>query len=67
MPLPAESLTPRSSDEEIKAAIAESIALCIEEGKEQDQCVAIAYSMAREATGKGKVRLALAGEERKVQ
>ena len=61
MPLPAESLTAKSSDDDIKAAISESIRMCMEEGgREQDQCIAMAYSMARQATGKGKTRLALA-------
>ena len=60
MPLPAESLSPTSSDEEIKAAISESIKLCMEEGgREQDQCIAMAYSMAKKSTSKTKTRLAL--------
>jgi len=53
MPLPAEGLTPQSTPEEIQAAISDSIKQCMDEGsREQDQCVAMAYSMARRATGK---------------
>lgn len=52
MPLPTEGLTPDSSDEEIKAAIAGTIAQLIQEGRERDQAVAIAFDTARRATGK---------------
>ena len=52
MPLPVEGLTPNSSDEEIKKAISDSIAQCVNEGKEQDMCVAMTYNMAKGATGK---------------
>jgi len=38
MPLPAQNLNPKSSDDEISAAISESIAQCMEEGgREQNQ------------------------------
>ena len=53
MPLPAESLTKDSSDDQVKKAVSESIAACMEEGgRSQEQCVAMAYSMARKATGR---------------
>lgn len=65
MPMPAEGLTPSSTDEEIKAAISASIKQCMEEGgREQKQCIAMAYSMARTATKKGGVRVALAAKEK---
>lgn len=51
MPLPAETLTPNSTDEEISMAISESIKMCVAEGKDQKQCAAMAYDMARRATG----------------
>ena len=52
MPLVAQSLTDTSTDKEIQAAISASIAKCVEEGRPQDQCAAIAYRYAEEATGK---------------
>lgn len=52
MPLPAENLTPDSSAADIRLAISESIKKCMEEGRPQDQCAAMAYDMARKATGK---------------
>lgn len=52
MPLPVESLTPESDVPSIRAAIGKSIGMCIKEGKEQQQCAAIAYDIAREKTGK---------------
>ncbi len=52
MPLPAESLTHESGMKEIRDAISASIKMCIKEGKDQKQCAAIAYSLARKATGK---------------
>lgn len=63
MPLPAQSLTPTSSDEEIQSAISESIRMCINEGNEPDQCKGMAYSMARTATGKKTTRLAMTERE----
>lgn len=65
MPLPAEALTGRSSDEEIKQAISASIEQCMQEGgRGQDQCIAMAHEMARQATGKGRVRTALTTREK---
>ena len=52
MPLPVENLTPDSPKEAIKEAISRSIAQCVKEGKDQKQCAAIAYSYARDKTGK---------------
>jgi len=48
-----EALTKDSSDAQIQEAISEEIRLCMgKPGAEQKQCAAIAYSMARESTGK---------------
>ena len=52
MPTLAEKLTSKSSPGQISAAISDSIAQLMREGREQDQAVAIAYSQARKATGK---------------
>ena len=59
MPLAAEGLSPTSSDDEIQAAISASIKQCVDEGREQDQCIAMAYSMAKKSTGKKLTRLAM--------
>lgn len=54
MPLAVEKLTPDSSDEAVRDAISASIEQCMNEGgREQKQCIAIAYSIARKKTGKG--------------
>ena len=58
MPMPAESLTPQSTAEEVRAAISATIAKCVEEGGEQKQCTAIAFSMARRQTS-GLIRQGL--------
>ena len=52
MPTLAEKLTPSSSSGQISAAISDSIAQLIREGREQDQAIAIAHEQARKATGK---------------
>lgn len=53
MPLPAESLTEQSTMEDIREAISRSIEQCMQEGgRDQKQCAAMAYSMARDKTGK---------------
>lgn len=52
MPLQVDSLDRYSSDVRIGLAIKKSIAKLIDEGREQDQAVAIAYSIARKKTGK---------------
>lgn len=52
MPTLAEKLSPKSSDGQISAAISDSIATMMNEGRPQDQAVRIAHEMARKATGK---------------
>lgn len=53
MPLQVDNLTPESSIVSVREAIGESIAQCLREGgREQKQCAAIAYDIAREKTGK---------------
>lgn len=52
MPTAATRLTKDSSLDAIKAAISETIAQLVSEGREQSQAVAIAYSQAERATGK---------------
>lgn len=54
MPNPAmERLTKDSSPEQIRDAISAEIKHCMgKPGADQKQCAAIAYSMAREQTGK---------------
>ena len=58
MPMPTENLTPQSTDEEYRQAVAEAIRQCMEEGREQAQCQAIAYSQAERAAGKPYPRVA---------
>ena len=53
MPLPVESLTPDSNTEQIRDHISQSIEQCMKEGgRDQKQCAAMSYDMARKATGK---------------
>lgn len=52
MPTPSERLTPRSRMPAIKRAISGTIEHYMQEGKDKDQSVAIAYEQARESTGK---------------
>ena len=52
MPLPVDSLTPDSSPQAVKDAISKSIEQCVKEGKDQKQCAAISYQIAREKSGK---------------
>jgi len=53
MPLAVENLTPDSSIVSIREAISQTIKQCMDEGgREQKQCAAIAYDIAREKTGK---------------
>jgi hypothetical protein len=53
MPLPAEGLPSNANDKATQEAISASIAACMREGgKSQQECAAIAYSMARKSTGK---------------
>ena len=60
MPMPAESLNKDSSPVSIREAIGKTIEMCMKEGKSQKECAGMAYSMAREHTGKdmmeGKAR-----------
>jgi len=51
MPLPVEALTPDSGLDPIREAISKSIEQCVQEGKDQKQCAAMAYSIARDKTG----------------
>ena len=53
MPLPTESLTPQSTEEEVNAAIEATIRQLISEGRPQEEAVAIAVQSAAEKTGKG--------------
>ena len=52
MPLDAERLTADSSKDAIRAAISKSIQQCMQEGKSQQECAAMAYGIARDKTGK---------------
>lgn len=52
MATPAESLTPDSSDEDIRKAIGDSVAQMVDEGFNQEQAVAVAFQQAAKATGK---------------
>lgn len=54
MPNPKMSaLNKNSSEEQVREAISSEIEVCMgKPGADQKQCAAIAYSMAREATGK---------------
>ena len=52
MPTLAEKLTPQSSKGQISAAISDSISQLVNEGRPQEQAVAIAHEQARKATGK---------------
>jgi hypothetical protein len=52
MPLEVDKLTEQSDVPAIKMAIGSSIQQCMQEGKDQKQCAAIAYEVARRKTGK---------------
>ena len=52
MPLPVQSLSKESTDPAVRDAISASIKKCMQEGKSQKECAAIAYQYARELTGK---------------
>ena len=53
MPLAVENLTKKSNIKQVKDAISKSVGQCMDEGgREQDQCIAIAYSIARKKTGR---------------
>jgi len=53
MPTPVDNLTKKSSDKAIDAAISACIRIERRSGREQNQAVAMCYSMARKKTGKG--------------
>ena len=50
-----ERLTKDSSNAQIKAAISDCIATEVNQGREQDQAIAMCHSMAREKVGEAKV------------
>jgi len=53
MPIPEmDALGKESKDAQIKAAVSACIAAEMQAGREQDQAIAMCYSMARERTGK---------------
>jgi len=53
MPLEVDRLTKESSTATIRGAINKSIQQCMDEGgRDQKQCAAIAYDIARKKTGK---------------
>ena len=53
MPLAVENLRKDSSMDAVRTAISSSIHKCMQEGgRDQKQCAAIAYSIARKKTGK---------------
>lgn len=53
MPLAVDNLTKKSNIATISKAINKSVGQCMDEGgRKQDQCVAIAYSIARKKTGR---------------
>jgi|TARA_R100000306_G_C4304898_1_gene107098 hypothetical protein len=48
MPLPVDNLTKQSSAEEVREAITASVQQCMQEdGKEQQECVAMSIGIAR--------------------
>jgi uncharacterized protein YgiB involved in biofilm formation len=50
MPLSVESLTKESTADQVQTAIAASIKQCVDEGGEQKQCQAMAFSIAHKQT-----------------
>lgn len=51
-PLAVDNLTPDSPLTSVREAISKSIEQCMNEGKDQKQCAAMSYDIAREKTGK---------------
>jgi len=49
--MPVDSLTPDSPTQAVREAISKSIQQCIREGKDQKQCAAMSYQIARDKTG----------------
>ena len=52
MPIPTESLTPQSTDQEIKDAINATVRQLVDEGKTPEEAVAAAIASARQAAGR---------------
>jgi len=53
MPLPVDNLTEQSNPEQIRDAISKSIEQCMQEGgRTQKECAGMAYSIAKDKTGK---------------
>ncbi len=52
MPLAVNNLTPESPTQLVREALNQSIQQCMQEGKSQEECAAMSYSIARERTGK---------------
>jgi hypothetical protein len=52
MPTAVDRLEPVSTDEQIQAAISDCIATEVNAGRDQQQAIAMCYSMAKEKTGK---------------
>lgn len=63
MALPVEALTPTSTSDDIKRAIARSVEQCMSEGKPRETCVALVYRQAETATGKSTADLSKQGME----
>lgn len=53
MPMPAESLTPRSTPDDVQKAISATIERLISEGHPKAEAQAMAYAMARRASMMG--------------
>jgi hypothetical protein len=52
MPTPIDSLSPKSSDAQIRDAISACIAIETDKGHPQDQAIDMCFDMARRKTGK---------------
>lgn len=62
MPMPTESLTRESTDDEIKAAVDATISQLVSEGRDQDQAIAIALDSARRHAGRVPGQAATTGK-----
>jgi hypothetical protein len=64
MSYPVQSLSPNSSPDDIKKAIARSIEQCMKEGaKSRDNCIAAVYRYAEKSTGRPTESLTTQGME----
>ena len=63
MTLPVEALTPSSSIDDIKRAVARSIKQCVNEGNPKSGCQSRVYGLVERATGKGTDQLTQPGME----